>query len=262
MFFNYKFPFIKTLQHNYISLLFTLIIPGFYAPDFYLVIYFNKEIKNYSLTLAGIFINRLFGFFIFLFFGLISILVLHSYFPLGHIFDITKSFNFFIVLVIIVILLLLGVLFIKKFWYEKVHSFKNIIIKVKTNISNNCRLFFRFIMLKLIWYLVSILGRVLIALLLGINIPILQLAGVIILVNFLISLPISVNGIGIREFGFIGLFSLFGIDNTVALTISMLDFSLFIIPTIIGAMNLLAIKSTKLSIFRPPSINLDEKNLD
>jgi len=79
-------------------------------------------------------------------------------------------------------------------------------------------------MLKLIWYLVSILGRVLIALLLGINIPILQLAGVIILVNFLISLPISVNGIGIREFGFIGLFSLFGIDNTVALTISMLDF--------------------------------------
>ncbi len=70
---------------------------------------------------------------------------------------------------------------------------------------------------------------------LGITIGFLDLAWIMGAISLLIFLPISVSGIGVRELGFVGILSLFEIDVSTALTLSILIFSLQIIGAAIGA---------------------------
>ena len=70
----------------------------------------------------------------------------------------------------------------------------------------------------------------------GVQIPFLSILAVVIIVNFLISLPISISGIGIREGGYITLLKLYGIDESMSLVLSLLDFALYVIPVLIGSL--------------------------
>ncbi len=70
---------------------------------------------------------------------------------------------------------------------------------------------------------------------LDMGIEIYDIAWILGIISILTFLPISISGIGVRELGFVGLLGLFGVDFTLAFTLSLLLFSLQILGAMIGA---------------------------
>ena len=71
---------------------------------------------------------------------------------------------------------------------------------------------------------------------LGANIGIFDLAWVMCIISLMVFLPITISGIGVRELGFVGTLSLFGIDISTAITLSLLLFSLQLVGAALGAL--------------------------
>lgn len=65
--------------------------------------------------------------------------------------------------------------------------------------------------------------------------PLLAFCSVLAIVNMLIALPVSISGLGAREFLFITFFALFGIDKEHAFAFSMTYFALNMIWSLVGA---------------------------
>ena len=90
------------------------------------------------------------------------------------------------------------------------------------------------ILFTLLFYLISVGSRLFLGLSIGINLPPIQLGGIILLVNFLILVPITISGIGVRETGYVMLLGLAGIKPEQALLLSFLDFMISISGVLIG----------------------------
>ena len=232
--FNFRLGLWDIYKHNFISTLFLFVIPAFFAPDLYLSVYYGKKFKNFQKIIIGLLFNRIIGFIIFFCFSVLALIFMKD-----NILKLSDNIRINFRMSIVYIIIILGSITLSLFFLRKI--IKKIVkgIKEKYNIikkdfiANIKKVSFIFL-LKIFYYLFSIFVRALIAKILGINIPILYLVGIIILVNFLVVLPISINGIGIREIGYIGLMHIFNIDMHLALTVSILDFSIIVIAAITG----------------------------
>ena len=71
---------------------------------------------------------------------------------------------------------------------------------------------------------------------LGINVPIEAMFFIIPVAIFVMMLPVSINGIGLRETVFVFLFSLFGVPHIEALALAWLAYSFSLAQGILGGM--------------------------
>jgi hypothetical protein len=90
------------------------------------------------------------------------------------------------------------------------------------------------IYLKIGFNFIGLGGRIGIAYLLGVEIPIWELVCIILTVNFFISMPISINGIGVREVGYVGFLSFVGVPENIAFSFALCEFSITISVALIG----------------------------
>lgn len=105
---------------------------------------------------------------------------------------------------------------------------------IKTEILSSKRMIFRIILFTILFYIISIGGRFTLGIMLDIPIQGLKLAMIIMLVNFIIILPVTISGIGLREASYIGLMGLFGVSQSEALLMAFFDFLISISGVTIG----------------------------
>jgi hypothetical protein len=81
---------------------------------------------------------------------------------------------------------------------------------------------------------IGISGRIIIGILLGITMPVWKFACAIFIINLLVSFPISINGIGVREAGYVGLLSMFGFSGKISLSFALCEFGITLSAFSIG----------------------------
>ena len=230
---------IYMLKHQLIASVFFLAIPGVAAPDAYLTACYSKVTGSLKKTILAIFLNRIIGLIIFLAVSFLGCVLMFK--KIMALTNITPDI-FFIALSITIALIILFVclthfreklfLIIKeknKFLaanYEKLAQYR---------IVDLMPVFIR----KFIWYLVSLFSRILIAKLIGINLSLLEIASIIVIVNFLVAMPISISGIGVREVSFVSRLGVFGVSSEKALLLAFLDLGIILTGVCIGAMILI-----------------------
>ncbi len=231
---------LEIIKVSFKSSIYFLAFPGFAAPDIYLTTYFTQKGNSLKKVVVTLIINRLTGFAIFV---LISTFTL--FFMFNRILDIytlelTGMRDYLLILMIIVVILIAVLVVSKKYIYKKIRDLKANIALLKGKWVKNKQYFFKFLSIKIFWYFFSIFSRVFLAKAIGIEIVLIELISIIIIVNFLIAMPVSISGIGVREVSYVSLFSIFGVPAEKALLLSFLDFGIILIAVLIGSLTLLS----------------------
>jgi hypothetical protein len=226
--------FKEVIVHNVISGIYVILIPGFIAPDFYLGYQYSKGNKNYGRVVSALFLNRSIGFVTSTFLTLVAIIILGpgliEKIQMGEGL-ISRSLLIFFPLILAVFISIVG------------FAFKTRISKVLKLISNiwdetvrNKLTVLCTMSLKLGFNLVGLTGRILLGYTVGINLPLIEFAAIILVLNFLISLPISINGVGVREAGYVGLLSLLGVPSATAFLFALCEFGISLFGIILGGL--------------------------
>lgn len=238
--YDIDFSFCNILKHNFISTMYLLAIPGFFAPDIYLGYYYGKNREDFSRVLSTLIINRAIGFATIILLTITAFLILGKDFffkiPLSN----TQGFDIRIILIVVC-----GLLFLLMIWVlikSKIRSLITKIIIIWHETYRKKRQIIAAFFMKLIFNISGLLGRVYIGYLAGIDIGIWEFASVILILNLLISLPLSINGIGIREVGYVGLLTVLGVPAGVAFIFALSEFAITLASSLIGAFIFLAIK--------------------
>ncbi|NQU88513.1 MAG: flippase-like domain-containing protein, partial [Mariniphaga sp.] len=221
--------------------MYILAIPGFFAPDFYLGFYYGKEKKNIGRVVSALFINRLIGLTTFILLASIALISMGASFFEELEIESGKLNMKLILLFISGILALLTLLCL--FLKDKLLKIIRKIIQIWQETRKNKKKLLYAFFLKLGFNITGLVGRLAIGYLLGITIPIWQFACVILILNFLISLPISLNGVGVREAGYVGLFSLMGVAENTAFVFALCEFGITLFAALFGAIMFIGIKT-------------------
>lgn len=231
----------KTFEKNFVAAFFGMAVPGLIGSDLYLVNYFGKKINSYFNAITGIFFLRIIGLMVFITLIIISLFFLNkTTYQLIRNFDLDFKKSIITIVLALIFVSIIGFFGFRKFFrknYIKIISKLNPLLDlIKTERSKIFLIIFQII----IYYIMAIGGRALLAKIAGIELSIAELSALIMIVNLLIMLPISYSGIGIREGGYIGLLVLLNIDKNKAILFSMMDFSIAIFVVSIGSFMTLA----------------------
>jgi uncharacterized membrane protein YbhN (UPF0104 family) len=231
--YNFKFHYINILIHNFVSTMYLLLIPGFFAPDFYLGYYYGKKQKDYGRIISALFINRAIGLILFTLLAVLSIFLLGPKYIGNLTLEIEhKNLSItFMIISICFLLTLLGWFFFK----EKIRKLFCKINNIWQETKNNEIRLWNAVLLKIGFNVVGVTGRILVGYLLGVNLPIWEFVCVILMVNFLIALPISLNGVGLREAGYVGMLTLLGVSESTAFVFALSEFGITVFSALIGA---------------------------
>lgn len=226
--------FKEVLVHNIISGVYVIFIPGFIAPDFYLGYNYSKGNKNYGRVISTLFLNRSIGFVTSTFLTLVAIIILGpgliEKIQMGEGL-ISRSLLIFIALMLAVFIPVIGVVF-----KTRISKILKLISNIWDETVRNKLTVLYTMSLKLGFNLAGLTGRILLGYSVGIDLPVLQFAAIILVLNFLISLPISINGVGVREAGYVGLLSLLGVPSTTAFLFALCEFGISLFGIIIGGL--------------------------
>lgn len=232
--YNIALRYKEILIHNIISNVYVMFIPGFVAPDFYLGYQYSKGNNKYSRIFSVLFLNRSIGFIISALLTIISLLILgKELIEKIDLIDGYSNYSFLIIAIPIIVATIIGI--IVKF-KEKLRKIGYKISEIWNETKENMIGVFNALSIKLGFYLVGLTGRLLLGYSVGVDLPILEFAAIIIVLNFLISLPISFNGVGVREAGYVGLLSLMGVSSKTALLFALSEFGISLFTIIIGSL--------------------------
>ena len=232
--------------HNFISTIYYLAIPGFFAPDFYLGYYYIKQKSNYGRIISELFINRVLGLSLFIVFAAIALIIIGSSFFEIFVLRVEQS-N--VKLILFIGFVTLG--FLTVLWFVLKEKRKKIVSKINQiwNETQESKKEVGYAFsLKLLFVFTGLTGRLCIGYILGIEIPILEFACIILILNFLISLPVSLNGIGVREVGYVGLLSIMGVPQSTAFLFALSEFGITLSAALIGVLIFTSMKTNQLII--------------
>lgn len=235
-----KLTFPSIYKENLIAAFFGFIAPGMIGADSYYTYSYGKKISNYTKALSGILFLRVLGFMIILLFVIFSFTYVGN--NLVYKYDIFKNMDFISLIIgifsISIIVILLYIVFKKTVikYYKKI-KYDFIDLFIITN--KRKRVLLTVILLLISFYSFSVGSRLFMANIIGIDMPILKLGSIILIVNFILMIPVSISGIGVREGGFIGLLSLYNIPLEKAFLLSFFDFSITAIAALLGGSILL-----------------------
>ncbi len=239
--YNLQFPLKNILLHNYISTIYILAIPGFFAPDFYLGYYYGKENKDYGRIISALFINRLIGITTFFFLAGIALIILGSSFVKSVNINATDFGLRYIIIALFGLSVISIVLVV--FFKDRLNKFKIKLFQIWEETKNSKNILIQALFLKLGFNIIGLLGRLAIGYLIGVKLPILEFASIILILNFLISLPISINGVGVREIGYVGLLSILGVSKTTAFSFALGEFGITLFGALVGVTIFITLKS-------------------
>jgi len=229
------------LQGSFMNNLFPSNIGG----DGYKYIKLKKIINSGKDSFASIFTDRFSGIIV-----LFAISAISFIFLLINFFDILyqkfllhvwlASFIFGLLFLLLIILLVFTSRFYKKFTNHKLGLLFDL----------------RIILISLLFYLVSIINNYLISRAFGLNIPLIYFFMFIPLILLVITIPISFNGLGLKEASFIFLFGLLAISNEQAFLMSFTGYLLLLANSLLGGVLFLfkdsvSCSNKKLSIGHP-----------
>lgn len=236
-----KLFFWKNYSHNLIGAFYGFLLPSTVGSDLYFTNYFSKKFTSFKKAFMGVIFIRMIGLLMFLILLSSFAIILRTNLS-GFLYK--TNFDKIIIIGLVIILTILILFFLFR---KELHShFKDIFGLTRQIISDKKGLS-AVLFLILLWNLFSISGRVCFARFIGIDLNIFLIAFTILLVNFILMLPISLSGIGLREISYIGLLNLSGIHSEKAFLLSLIDFSVIMTAVIAGGTILLikTIKDTK-----------------
>ena len=236
--FTIAIPFVELFRFICLSFFYNFFIPGGFAGDIIRGYKCKKYYISSTYGIASVFIDRLIGLASFILFGIFGIL-----FTLDVLKQ-TKLFTPFII-VLAISLFLLFILFNRKIIScFKVLSNIHSILYNKLKQLYNCIYFYKgyksILVTALIVSLFASFFNILVFYLLSVS-----TGGVVTFINFIFFipiitiisyLPISYSGLGIREAGFVLLFSQIGMSREQALAIPLMYFGLLFLLAIVGGM--------------------------
>lgn len=238
-----RFKFAKLLVNNFISTMYLLVIPGFFAPDFYLGYVYGKQSSKYSRVISALFINRLIGLIKFVLFAVFAIIIMGPtiIYKAGVDINYVKFTHLILIGLLIIALIFICYLVFKNKILNFFSKAKEVLIETKSGYDKIIKAF----LLKILFNIIGISGRVVLGILLGIHLNIIEFASIIIIINLLIALPISFNGIGIREFGYLGLLTFFGVPSNIAFSFALCEFGITLSLALMGSIIFITSNSKK-----------------
>lgn len=233
--FEINVPLIKLLKFYYIGSFVSFFLPTAIGGDLARIVLLRREVDSLEIASSTVIVERILG--------LLSIIVLFAF---SLIFGIQQviEISFFLPVVgfILVFIFILWFLFyfpenwLKKLFFfspslhEKVH---NIFLALKS-FRNETGLILQGLILSILFQSAMIVVYYLLALAINLKIPFQYFLLFMPLVWVLSLIPLSLNGLGIREGSFIYLFSLLGYSSELLSFVSMLGVVLLISQGLIG----------------------------
>lgn len=232
--FQFKMSFLRLFRELYKGLFYGFFMPSLVGGDAYYIVKFGKNFKSYSKIISGIVFIKTIGLIVFSLIAGSSMIILWNDIQGLLSIDYGKLY-IYMAIVSSFILLAFGFIFtgrlsmpgIVKRNFEKIRTIRKELVSSK-------KLILRIILFTIIFYTVSIGGRFLLGNLLNIPLPGIKFAMIIMLVNFIIILPVTISGIGLREASYIGLMGLFGVSQSEALFMAFFDFLISLSGIAIG----------------------------
>lgn len=239
-----NYSFINIIKLNFISLYYSLVLPGQIAGDLVKVYKLGKGTQQKKEIAISVLIDRLTGLLGLFLIGGVGVLISAS--------DVAKKSYIFILSFIVIFSLIiyllsfdsiyqliirfLDLLASKIKWIQKFSSTILELINQYRSYLKNHKLFFYAILLGAIYQILAVLMIIVIARELQIDISLWDWLWIFTLISIILLLPISIGGLGVREGGFIGVLYLFNISYEKSLVLSLLMFSIQIIGAAIGGL--------------------------
>lgn len=252
-----------------LSHLFNLIMPGALGGDIIKTIYaVSEREKNKLNDVIAVFVDRTVGLLSIMFFGLISMLFIHTKLNINWIqllllFFLSGGFIFLIInrkYIDILEKLLSIIPVVKKVEKKVFSSWRNAL----SFYHKNPKQVIYSLMLCIPIHLISFLTYYIFSLYLELNINFLNIIFSVSIMWLITALPISIGGVGVRELSLIWLLGMFGVSSEQAVTLSLLVYVNTIIIAILALPLLLDVKhkaaNTNLSIDNTNITDYDVKN--
>ena len=242
LFFNEDIAYFQLLKINFIGLFFSIFLPGRTSGDVVRGYYIEKSIKNLSQTISILLIWRLIGIFTMVFISCIMSFI--SYTIIKDKSIIYYPVSIFILLLIFIFIILNPKLFLPSQLSLAILKFrKNILGKSFSSIhsdlihiKNKHKLIPYNIILSIISNFLMLFTWYFISQSIGANISIKYIIIFIPLVSILQTIPISLNGMGVREGATVFLFSKIGIINEISFFIALLYSTISIMISLFGGL--------------------------
>jgi len=223
-----------TLVGSYmVGLFFGNVLPTSYGGDIIRIYDTAKLSKKKIKSFSSLLFDRLAGFFVLLLIGFIAILFVPEFIWLLPIIGILLLF---FILLFLFSDYNLGKIKIFDYLFKKFDK-KNVIVRIKESINiykKKPNLLTSILLISLFLQLNVILFNFFIVKGLGLMVPLAILFVFVPLVNVLTIIPMSINGLGVREFSYVYLFGLGGVAKFEALFISLTVFFIRIVSSLFG----------------------------
>jgi glycosyltransferase 2 family protein len=211
-------------------------MPSLVGSDAYFVVYFSNRFKNLAKILSGLLLYKLISLCIFVTISLAGLIFFWSEIRNILVLDQGKIELYLGVALFTFVLVGSLLLFRKKLLSTKVREKIDQLKVIKKDLTANKPAISRIFLGSSLFYAVSILGRVMIGFMLGIQIPVHEMVLIIILVNLVIMLPLTFSGVGLREAGYILLFGTVGVGQNDALLMALFDFLISLFGVALGGL--------------------------
>lgn len=245
-------PLLRLFNFYMIGMFFSLFFPSIVGGDFVKIYYVKRDSgKSLTYALASIYLDRATGFVALLFYGWLGAffyplaLTRDDFRPIGWLG--MNRLDLWVIPAAAMILFLLAnwVLFSSKLYNVVVKilrwagmetlSEKILLLRdAMTSFRKRPSVLIQPMVISLINIAMVILMNWLIALALGIKVTIAVLAAVISIMTLLVTLPISINGIGLRENSLVVLLALVGVEPERSLALSLISFFLIVLSALPG----------------------------
>jgi uncharacterized protein (TIRG00374 family) len=233
----------------YISAFMGLFLPPTVGSDVVRGYYITKKKHQLPDIISSIVVERIIGLIALLFFALVGVILFIEHFTTDTL-DLTELIT---VSIISLLFTVCGTIFLLSDWFkEKVISsaekfskkkvfgkFTSLISSVQQSLAD----YKSYKVTLLIFFWLTVLEIALkayrsyvIALVLNINLPVLYYFAFIPIILMLTRLPISLNGFGIHESGFVYFLSLMGVSKTLGLSVGIIDHFILIYAVLPGGL--------------------------
>ncbi len=222
----------NSLQLTYISQFYATILPGQIAGEAVKIVYAKKNGINLSSSSASVFIDKVTSFVAIFFLGLIGIL-----------FD-NKNTVMVILFTVLIAVSILMFIFYKEVSFKTKAFLKNRnskyidkAIRFLDRIDEHMEkpvFLLAIILIGVICQIVGMFSHFLVLKSVGVNIHFCSLMWIFSFLSIALFIPISIGGLGVREISYVGLLGIYGISNEVALTGSLLIFTITLLNALIG----------------------------
>lgn len=237
---NIIIPIIQLIKIYFLSSFWGNFLPSSIAPDVVKVYVVSKYTANTSDALSSILVDRIIGLFSLAIVALLSLLAILFLFDM----EVNRKFLWVIFIVFTLVTLLA---FTDKLPFKRIvsclpFSREGLIWKAISKFYNSCRDYrdkpitlLKVLLVSFINHLIIILTVFTISYAIGSKVSVLYFFIFVPLMSFLITLPISLGGLGIQEGAFVYFFSQVGMSSQEALTLAIIFRVLTVIITLPGA---------------------------